>query len=213
MPKRPSEITYHSPSKIVTTGKTEFADMNFHVIPDVHGNYLTLINQCMQSIKSFNWDKDLIQKYTNASKSNKENVKSFINNQGHYSPNFVEIAKDQYSEVYNKIDGHNFIQDLKKDLDEIEIDEADKSNEMVFAGDLLADRETNTLHMLYTFKACRSMSSSPMYMSHPMSNMAQAVAVATPCCPAPVSAITRVFPSSLASSACPKALLILCAPV
>ena len=40
-----------------------------------------------------------------------------------------------------------------------------------------------------------------------------AVAVATPCCPAPVSAIRRVFPIFFASSACPRALLILWEPV
>ena len=38
---------------------------------------------------------------------------------------------------------------------------------------------------------------------------AAAVAVATPCCPAPVSAIILVFPIFLASSTCPKTLLIL----
>ena len=37
--------------------------------------------------------------------------------------------------------------------------------------------------------------------------------VATPCWPAPVSAMMRVLPIRLASSACPSALLILCAPV
>lgn len=37
--------------------------------------------------------------------------------------------------------------------------------------------------------------------------------VATPCCPAPVSAMMRFFPMRLHSSACPKLLLILCAPV
>ena len=40
-----------------------------------------------------------------------------------------------------------------------------------------------------------------------------AVAVATPCCPAPVSAMMRCLPIRRASSACPSALLILCAPV
>ena len=40
-----------------------------------------------------------------------------------------------------------------------------------------------------------------------------AVAVATPCWPAPVSAITRVLPSRRVSSAWPSTLLILCAPV
>src|ERR671916_170145 len=42
---------------------------------------------------------------------------------------------------------------------------------------------------------------------------AAAVAVATPCCPAPVSAITRDLPIRRVSSACPSTLLILCEPV
>ena len=39
------------------------------------------------------------------------------------------------------------------------------------------------------------------------------MAVATPCWPAPVSAMIRRFPIRFAISACPTALLILCAPV
>ena len=42
---------------------------------------------------------------------------------------------------------------------------------------------------------------------------AAAVAVATPCCPAPVSAMTRVLPIFFASRHWPRALLILWAPV
>ena len=42
---------------------------------------------------------------------------------------------------------------------------------------------------------------------------AHAVAVATPCWPAPVSAITRDLPIRLVSSAWPSTLLILCDPV
>ena len=42
---------------------------------------------------------------------------------------------------------------------------------------------------------------------------AAAVAVATPCWPAPVSAMSLVLPIVLASRACPRALLILWAPV
>jgi hypothetical protein len=46
-----------------------------------------------------------------------------------------------------------------------------------------------------------------------MPNRAAAVAVATPCWPAPVSAISRDLPSRRATSACPSTLLILCEPV
>ena len=42
---------------------------------------------------------------------------------------------------------------------------------------------------------------------------AQTVAVATPCCPAPVSAIILFLPSLFASKICPIVLFILCAPV
>ena len=45
---------------------------------------------------------------------------------------------------------------------------------------------------------------SPMYISHSSPNNAAAVAVATPCCPAPVSAIILVFPILLANNASPK---------
>ncbi len=52
-----------------------------------------------------------------------------------------------------------------------------------------------------------------MKTSHSMPNSAQAVAVATPCCPAPVSAMILVLPMRRASSAWPMTLLILWAPV
>ena len=64
-----------------------------------------------------------------------------------------------------------------------------------------------------TFGAWRWMSSSPMNTTHGSSSRAHAVAVATPCCPAPVSAITRDLPRRRVSSAWPSALLILWAPV
>ena len=52
------------------------------------------------------------------------------------------------------------------------------------------------------------------YLStHVNPKCAQAAAVATPCCPAPVSAMMRVLPIFLASKHCPKALFNLCAPV
>ena len=46
-----------------------------------------------------------------------------------------------------------------------------------------------------------------------MSSSAHTVAVATPCCPAPVSAMIRRLPIRRASSAWPSALLSLCEPV
>ncbi len=64
-----------------------------------------------------------------------------------------------------------------------------------------------------TFGACRTVSSSPMYTTHGRPNSAQAVAVATPCIPAPVSAMIRPLPRRRASSTWPSVLLILCAPV
>ena len=65
----------------------------------------------------------------------------------------------------------------------------------------------------YTFNAWRIVSSFPMKISHSIPNSAAAVAVATPCCPAPVSAISLVLPIFLARSAWPSTLLILCEPV
>ena len=64
-----------------------------------------------------------------------------------------------------------------------------------------------------TFGAWRSMSTDPMYTVQGMPSRAQAAADATPCWPAPVSAITRFAPSFFASSTWPMELLILCAPV
>ena len=55
-----------------------------------------------------------------------------------------------------------------------------------------------------TFGCWRSMSSAPMYTTHGSPSSAQAVAVATPCWPAPVSAMTRVLPRRRVSSAWPE---------
>ena len=67
--------------------------------------------------------------------------------------------------------------------------------------------------ILATFRACRLVSTSPMYTTQSRPSSAAAVAVATPCWPAPVSAMIRVFPIRLVSSAWPSTLLILCEPV
>ena len=55
--------------------------------------------------------------------------------------------------------------------------------------------------MRTTLSSWRRTSSAPMYTTHSRSSSAHAVAVATPCCPAPVSAITRRLPMRFASSA------------
>ena len=54
-----------------------------------------------------------------------------------------------------------------------------------------------------TFGAWRSMSTEPIYTVQGMPSRAQAAADATPCWPAPVSAMTRFAPSFFASSTCP----------
>ena len=64
-----------------------------------------------------------------------------------------------------------------------------------------------------TLSDCRSTSSLPMYTSHWSPRSAAAVAAATPCWPAPVSAITRRLPMRSARSPWPSTLLILWAPV
>ena len=67
--------------------------------------------------------------------------------------------------------------------------------------------------MRKTFGSWRRMSSSPMYTVQSSPSSAAAVAVATPCWPAPVSAITRGLPMRRVRSPCPIVLLILWAPV
>ncbi len=67
--------------------------------------------------------------------------------------------------------------------------------------------------MRCTLGRWRRVSSTPMYTTHSSPSSAQTVAVATPCWPAPVSAITRRLPILCASSAWPSALLSLCEPV
>ena len=67
--------------------------------------------------------------------------------------------------------------------------------------------------MRHTLRAWRSTSTAPMYTVQSSPNSAAAVAVATPCWPAPVSAMTRFLPMRRVSSACPSTLLILCEPV
>ena len=67
--------------------------------------------------------------------------------------------------------------------------------------------------MRNTFAFCRRASTLPIYTTHSSPSNAHAAALATPCCPAPVSATMRRFPIRFASRAWPTALLILCAPV
>ena len=69
------------------------------------------------------------------------------------------------------------------------------------------------IFILATFGACLLTSVAPIYTMHFKPIKAQTVAVATPCCPAPVSAIIRDFFNLFASIICPIVLLILCAPV
>ena len=80
----------------------------------------------------------------------------------------------------------------------------------------LPDRTACTLEpsspMRNTLRLWRIVSRYPMYTSDGSPRYAHAIAVATPCWPAPVSAITRTFPMRRASSACPSVLFILWAP-
>ena len=70
-----------------------------------------------------------------------------------------------------------------------------------------------SIFMRETFGACRATSVAPMKTSHSMPKSAATVAVATPCIPAPVSAMSRLLPIRRASSAWPTVLFTLCAPV
>ena len=67
--------------------------------------------------------------------------------------------------------------------------------------------------MRLTLGACFSMSTTPMWISHARPKCAAAVASATPCWPAPVSAMSFFLPMYLASSPSPMQWLSLCAPV
>src|SRR3569832_3014669 len=58
--------------------------------------------------------------------------------------------------------------------------------------------------------AWRCTSSAPMYTTHSSPSRAATVALATPCWPAPVSAMMRVLPMRFASWAWLLVLLILC---
>ena len=64
-----------------------------------------------------------------------------------------------------------------------------------------------------TLSSWRFVSTSPMNTVHSRPKSAAAVAAATPCCPAPVSAIMRVLPIRLVRSAWPTTLFSLCEPV
>src|SRR5512136_2243788 len=66
--------------------------------------------------------------------------------------------------------------------------------------------------MRKTLSACRCVSTSPMYTSTGIPSAAPTIAVATPCWPAPVSAISRFLPICCASSACPRVLFSLWEP-
>ena len=67
--------------------------------------------------------------------------------------------------------------------------------------------------MRRTFIRWRAASTAPMYTVQSRPRSAHAVAVATPCWPAPVSQRMRFFPVRFASRHCPSVLLSLCAPV
>ena len=64
-----------------------------------------------------------------------------------------------------------------------------------------------------TLSSWRFVSTSPMNTVHSRPKSAAAVAEATPCWPAPVSAIMRVLPIRFVRSAWPTTLLSLCEPV
>ena len=64
-----------------------------------------------------------------------------------------------------------------------------------------------------TLSSWRCVSTSPMKTVHSSPKSAAAVADATPCWPAPVSAIMRALPIRFVRSACPTTLLSLCEPV
>ncbi|MDG2348636.1 MAG: hypothetical protein P8L77_04135 [Gammaproteobacteria bacterium] len=148
-----------SPFKMFSSGQTQSKDQDFHVIPDLHGNWLTLIQQCMQCIPSFTWDgqKSVMQKYQTESNASHGRLMSLFTKQANgYQTDYVSKLKETDIATYDQLDGQTFIEGLKDDLKTFVINESDKNIEIVFAGDLLADRQTNTLYMLYTFQAIQA---------------------------------------------------------
>ena len=73
--------------------------------------------------------------------------------------------------------------------------------------DTLRDFAGRPTPLMKAENATRELGGASLYIK--LEGLAHTAAVATPCWPAPVSAIMRVFPIRLASSACPTALLIL----
>lgn len=148
-----------SPFKMFSSGQTQSKDQDFHVIPDLHGNWLTLIQQCMQCIPSFTWDgqKSVMERYQIASNNSHGRLMNLFQEQANgYRTDYVSTLKETGLAIYNQLDGQMFIEGLKDDLKKLALDESDKNIEIVFAGDLLADRQTNTLYMLYTFQAIQA---------------------------------------------------------
>ena len=83
----------------------------------------------------------------------------------------------------------------------------------VWLPDVTASTSEPSKRMRKTFNSWRATSTAPMYTLHSRPSNAAAVADATPCCPAPVSATMRFLPIRLARRVCPRTLLILWEPV
>ena len=145
-----------SPVKVLTSGHKDSFNSQFHVIPDVHGNYLTLIQECFLCIESFRWDgkKELMTKYVEASHAAADRLKNMFEISG-YSQCYLTDLRQNNQKVYNTVDGNEFIEELKMDLNKFSLETNDQDKEIIFAGDLLADRQTNSLYMLYTFAALK----------------------------------------------------------
>lgn len=149
MPK----LIHQSPLKTVSSGNKSL-DSDVYIVPDLHGCFLTLIRQLEQVIPSFGWETNFFEKYDAASALAHSQISNLLsNNKNSYPVNHVEHLKTNNQTDYEALEGDQFVQMLKQDLSELKIDEVDKQKEIIFAGDLLADRKTNTLYMLYAFKA------------------------------------------------------------
>jgi hypothetical protein len=79
----------------------------------------------------------------------------------------------------------------------------------VFAPDSTGRTSAPKARIRSTFGCWRATSIAPMKTTHSRPNFAHIVAVATPCMPAPVSAMTRGLPMRLASMIWPSTLFTL----
>ena len=157
-----------SPTRVSTSNTNPTYGYDTYYIPDVHGSFSTLILECMNCIQGFTWNgqesfkealkTEELASLADLSLANNPNdpIISFFNN-NEYPISYVEDLKNDKSKVaeYAAIEGNVHIQQLKDQLALINLTPDAKNTKMIFVGDLLADRQTNSIFMLHTFSAMK----------------------------------------------------------